>query len=298
MIFTTIFLTAKGVLAGSVIENVASIKYNLGNQGYSTQSNIDRFLVDRVIDVKSFWQDSSAVEVSEGEKNRVLTFVVANEGNGDDNISLSGAYDGSEFAQEDIRVFVDSNMNGVFDSNDTQTHTLKVGADENVTLFIVSNTPKSVDGNISKEALSVVSNSINSNGADEKEKVDTVIRKAKSKSVGVYKLRDYHLISKKSAKIIGGDGGLHTGSIVEYSINVKVDGGKGEFDNVVVTDNIPTNCTYLPNSIIVNGVNKSDNNDSDNATFNNNTIIVKIGKVSNINNTKNNYKISFKVQVN
>ena len=297
-ILSTVFLISKGVKAGSVIENIATIEYSLDNKKYLLQSSLDKFVVDRIVDIKSSWQDSSAVEISAGEKNRVLTFLVANEGNSDENVSVLGLYAGSEFAQENIRVFVDSNNNGIFDNNDTQVKDLLIKADDSVDVFIVSDTPKSIDGNFSKESLFVEDKAKDSKGkVDNKEKIDTVVRSNKSSSVGVYRVRDYHLVAKKSAKVIGGDGLLHTGSIVEYSIEVKIEGEKGEFNNVFIKDNIPTNTTYISNSLKLDGIALSDKNDSDKGFFDKDLIAVSLGKVSNINNINKTHKISFQVQV-
>ena len=56
------------------------------------------------------------------------------------------------------------------------------------------------------------------------------------------------------------------GSVITYQIILVVT-GLGNVDNLVLTDPVPVNMTYVPGSIVVNSVTKTDANDSDGADF-------------------------------
>ena len=157
-----ILLSAKGTKAGYLINNSAKIEYNLNGILLKINSNIDSFIVDRVIDINIAWQDSSAIKVSAGDKTRVLTFLLANEGNSEDNITLNTLHDNnSTFKAQNVKLFLDSNSNGIFDKgSDLEISNLKIREDENITLFIVSDIPSDnvTPGSESKEELIATSN--------------------------------------------------------------------------------------------------------------------------------------------
>jgi hypothetical protein len=70
---------------------------------------------------------------------------------------------------------------------------------------------------------------------------------------------------------------LVPGSILTYQIEMPV---TENIDGLVITNPIPTNMTYVADSIFVNGVAKSDTTDSDNAEFSTNTVIVTAGIIT------------------
>ncbi len=297
-ILFTISLISKGVEAGSVIVNIANISYTINSMKYHIQSNMDSFVVDKIIDIKSSWQDSSAIEVSSNEKDRVLTFLISNLGNSDENVSLEKFQESnSTFELTNIRVYEDINSNGIFDSNDSLVDRIYLKHDESKRVFIVSDI-EDVNGTYSYASIVGVVNEVANSGSDRKDSVDIVIRSAKTKSTGTYKLRDYYLVVNKSAKVLSADSKLHTGSIIEYEIDVKIEGGKGRFKDVVVSDNIPQKTTYILHSLKLDSTWLSDANDSDQGYFDGDKIVVKIGDISNFNNTQKEHKISFKVKLN
>jgi len=71
------------------------------------------------------------------------------------------------------------------------------------------------------------------------------------------------------------------GAIVTYQITTTVS-GVGTANGLVITDPIPAEMTYLPSSIEVGGVAKTDSNDVDNAEFitGTQTVSVSLGNVS------------------
>jgi hypothetical protein len=70
---------------------------------------------------------------------------------------------------------------------------------------------------------------------------------------------------------------LIPGSILTYQIEMPV---TDDIEGLIITNPIATNMTYVSDSILVNGVAKSDDADSDSAEFSNNTIIVTAGIIT------------------
>ncbi len=283
LLFLISYINAKGTISGKSITNSALIKYNLNGVEVTKTSNEDSFVVDRVVDIKLNWQDTKAVEIASGEKNRVLTFNLTNLGNGDDSIDLTHIAGDKQINPklENIRLYMDSNNNGIWDSSDTIVSNLSLGADKNATLFIVSDTPDAnyTRGEIDNEGIRAISKSINSNGKDSAAKVDTVVRNKDVSSVGDYIVREYWLDSLKSYKLNTKE--PHTGSIITYNISLKI-GGKSSgrvIDNIKFKDAIPDGTEYLDGSLKLNGVSLSDKKDNDNGEFDGSSVAVNISKI-------------------
>lgn len=75
-------------------------------------------------------------------------------------------------------------------------------------------------------------------------------------------------IDKNIAEVVDPDGGSDavSGSQVTYQISVSTN-GTGFINNLVITDPTPVEMSYKPNSIYLDNLNLTDNNDSDNADF-------------------------------
>jgi uncharacterized repeat protein (TIGR01451 family) len=77
-----------------------------------------------------------------------------------------------------------------------------------------------------------------------------------------------------------GDAAVRPGSIITYQIIASFTGA-GTLDALTITDPLPVATTYLPNSITVDGIAKTDSAaDADNADFTANIITVKRGSVT------------------
>jgi len=286
IIFATL-LSAKGTKAGSLVDNKAKIEYDLNGILLNVNSNTDSFVVDRIVDISTTWQDSSAIKVSAGDKARVLTFLLTNEGNSEDNITLSTLHENnSTFKAQNIKLFEDSNGNGIFDKgSDLEISNLNLNEDANKTIFIVADIPNDnvEPGNESKEELIATSNATASTGDDDKNRIDTVIRTKKDSATGVYSIWEYWLESKKSATIHSEDNTTHTGSKITYKIELSIGGNSSnkKLLNINFADAIPSGTKYLPNSLKLNAHTLTDANDSDQGFFDNNSIKVHINKIEN-----------------
>lgn len=79
---------------------------------------------------------------------------------------------------------------------------------------------------------------------------------------------------------LDGDPALRPSSVITYQIVARFT-GVGTIDNLVITDPMPAETTYVPNSIKVDGIAKTDSAaDADNADFTSNTITVSHGTVN------------------
>ncbi len=149
--------------AGTQIDNNATLSYKVGNVSQTAiVSNTDSFVVDNKIDFAVAHQDTTVVEVVPGQTDAVLTFVVANNGNKVQDFSLNLVPDddnpfgeNDNFDATNVRYFVDSNGNGVYDSGtDTATYIDELQPDTNVTVFIVADIPSTqVNGDVAEYTL-------------------------------------------------------------------------------------------------------------------------------------------------
>jgi len=286
-IFFSILLYAQGTVAGTVINNQAGIVYILGGVEQNLTTNTDSFLVDQIIDLSLSWQDNTPIEVAAGDTDRVLTFVLTNEGNGEDNISLTYEHNtSSDFLPQDARLFLDSNGNGIYDPGvDVEISDIELGADTNATLFIVADIPDNNDtvaGADSRDAIVALSQGSETNGTDDQHAVDVVIRTDRDRDEGVYVIRDYWLASHKSAVVQSDDGALHTGTVITYSIDLSI-GGNAEgrtIESIVLEDMIPSGTSYRSGTLRLDGVSLTDAVDTDKGAFISNAVRVEIGTLS------------------
>ncbi len=292
------YFYAKGTYAGTTIKNSAVIKYSINNISYNFSSSEDIFVVDKIVDIKNAWQDTKAIDVSENEKNRVLTFLVSNLGNSEDNISLIHYHEeNSSFSPSSLNIFIDQNSNNIFDNKDIKANNLILKADENRSIFLVSDMPQIIDGNYSYEKLIAKSNANKTKSSDDAKKIDIVIRDKNSSAIGIYKKRDYYLKSIKTQKIISKDNTAHTGSIIEYTIITSIEGNQGEIQNVILNDTIPKGTKYIKNSIILDGKEQTDIKDSDKSYILDNKIISNLGNFIKTNSSKTKHTLIFKVKI-
>ena len=285
IIFTLIgYIFAKGTLAGKKITNQAKIDVNIGGINYTLSSNEDSFVVDQIVDVNLKWQDVKPIDVATAEKQRVLTFILKNEGNGKESISLSNEHNTtSAFMPENRKIYIDKNGDAVFGKEDELISKVELNADEGATLFIVSDIP---DANLTAddkayEILKAKSGKTDTTTKDRPNSVDIVVRKDEDSDSGIYIVRDYFLRSVKSKEIISGDKIAHTGSIIRYKIELSI-GGKNEgkiIKDIDFKDVISSDSQYLPDSLKLNDVALSDKVDNDNGYIKDGTVFVHIDKI-------------------
>jgi len=294
-----------GTAAGTAVSNSVTIRFQIAGSAatQTIESNTDTFVVDRVADVRIDWMDTAPVEAGPGESDRVLRFLVSNLGNGDDNVSLSYEHNTTDSFSpppQNVRLYRDSDGDGVFDpSSDSQVSLLPLAEDANATVFIVADIPSNPDSNLSRDGIRVASSWTATAGPEDPQAVDVVVRRGEDLAEGIYRLRDYHLESYKSATIHSSDGQVHTGTRITYTIGVTLKGGAGAIHNVIVSDTIPTGTEYLPGTLTLDGTALSDAADGDAGSYDSaqRLIRVDLGTLSQSAPGETSREIAFEVKV-
>jgi uncharacterized repeat protein (TIGR01451 family) len=84
-----------------------------------------------------------------------------------------------------------------------------------------------------------------------------------------------------------------TGTVITYQLQINVT-GTGSVAGLVITDPLPSDLTYVPNSITVNAGARTDSIDADNSQFSTNTVTVILGTVA----APSSFTILFKASIN
>ncbi len=301
---------AVGVPAGTTITNNVTVNFTVGGvPGVAIDTDV--FEVQEVIDVNVVWQDASNVLVSAGTTQQVLTFLVTNIGNGVESFSL--LLNNSPVVVDDFdpfngNIFIDGNNNGVFDGAPTDPvyvpgtndPLLNANGIDSQIIFLVSDIPAlALTGQTGASELTANSlttgaagavSGTNLNGLGDGG-IDAVVgvTQASDNANGIYEINlnpiDVNIV--KSAQVISDGIGCVTapcspipGATIRYSLQVNIT-GVGTANNVLITDPIPTNTTYVTESINLNSASLTDSGvDADAGNFSANTVTVNLGNIS------------------
>lgn len=143
---------AAGTAAGSTIVNTASVSFQVGSITQTAVTASDTLTVDRRINLTVAQVGTTTTTVTPGQLSAVTTFTVTNTSNGALDLGLAvvqpvggtAVHGGTDnFNANNVRTFVDTNSNGVFDAAaDTLVTFLdEVAADATRTVFVVSDIP-------------------------------------------------------------------------------------------------------------------------------------------------------------
>jgi uncharacterized repeat protein (TIGR01451 family) len=308
---------AVGTPSGTTISSSATLTYAIGAGPTTTAtSNSVSFLVDKKVNLLVAEVSGSSTSVSIGQIGAVTTFTVTNLGNDPQGFDLAAAlasgnpalggivpFTTNNFSATGLQVFVDSNANGVYDPGvDTATSIPSLAAGVSQKVFIVGNIPVIVlngqQSVISLTATAVTPTTMAplsaTTGAETPMAVDVVFadsagvtagdiaRDAKHSAYSAYLVGGVNLALIKSVASVldpSGTAVLMPGAVMTYQIAVVLSGA-GTATNLVIADPLPANTTYVPSSISVNGVAKTDAADADNAQFATNTVSVSLGNVA------------------
>ncbi len=281
--------------AGTSISNTASVSYTVNGTAQSTNSTTATFVVDRKVNFTVVTDQVGFTQVNLGQQNAVTTFKVTNLTNDvqdfwldpdQQNISV-GIFQGTDnFDVTNLRVFVDSNGNGVYDPTvDTQTYIDELAPDASATVFIVGNVPTDPSTNLAFDSLHVtaaaggaagtkgallVPTALNLGNADMT--VDVVFadddsdglypgdiaRNGQGRAYSGYQVgtRNVALTVAKSARVLSDP--VNTlnpkaipGAVVEYCLRVNNATLTTGADGVTLSDVIPAHTTYVAGSISI-----------------------------------------------
>ncbi|WP_221791946.1 hypothetical protein [Aquisediminimonas sediminicola] len=273
---------AAGTAAGTSITNTASIAYQVGGVSQNTVTASNTITVDRKVNVTIARVGSSATSVSPGQTSAVTTFTVTNLSNATLDFGLAvaqqsgstGAYGATDnFDTSNVKIYVDSNANGTYDSGtDTQvTYLDELAADANKTVFVVSDIPL---GRLNGDDATIVLTSTGFEGGGSGSKgaaltetsgantsaMDTVFADGAgatdSARDAAYSIKNDYLVFTatlsvtKISKVISDPLNGTTnpkaipGATVEYCIVVANASGSAPADSVDITDPLPSQIAY------------------------------------------------------
>lgn len=281
--------------AGTPIENVASVTYTVNGTNQSTTSTTASFVVDRKVNFTVVTAQAGLTQVNLEQENAITTFRVTNLTNDvqdflldpdQQNIAL-GIFPGTDnFDMQNLRVFVDSNDNDVYDPDvDTATWIDELAPDASVAVFIVGNVPNQSNAAIAYNSLQVIAaaggatgtqgallipTDLNLGNADDI--IDVVFadddsdgtfagdiaRNGRGRAYSGYEVgtRDVDLTVTKTARILSdGVNALNPkaipGATVEYCLVVRNATLLTPANAVTLTDIVPANTTFVPDSISI-----------------------------------------------
>lgn len=272
-----------GTLAGTTIENTATVSFDLGGTPVVTSSNTTTLTVAELIDVDVTLQ-SPTVAVGAGATQQELVFRVTNTGNGPERFSLlaDSVLTGDDFDPSPASPFIyfDTDGSGDLSPGDTPylpgSNDPQLAPDASVVVLVVNDIPGSAaNGQRGRSQLAAAAaTGTGSPGtvfAGQGEGgVDAVAGTsgADDDAYGEYVVSDIALAAVKSQTVSDPFGGARPlpGARIAYQIVITAT-GTGTATAAVFSDPVPAGTTYVPGSLQLNGAPLSDAADADAGQF-------------------------------
>lgn len=168
---------AAGTAAGTTITNTATVNFQVGGISQTSASASDTLTVDRRVNLTVAKVGTVTTTVTPGQTSAVTAFTVTNTTNAPLDFALgvaqqvggSTVHGGTDtFDVSNVRIFADSNSNGVYDpGTDAQiTYLDEVAADATRTVFVVSDVPLSLaNGSVAGVTLTATGREAGSAGS-------------------------------------------------------------------------------------------------------------------------------------
>lgn len=288
---------AAGTASGTVITNTVTVDYQVSGIAQTSATASNPVTVDRKVNLTVAEVGTTTTQVSPGQANAVTAFTVTNLSNATLDFALTaaqasggaGAHSNTDtFDVTNVRIFVDSNSNGAFDSGTDQqvTYLDELAADQSRTVFVVADVPISqTTGSVAAVSLTATAREgggaasegaaltqTNQSTANETDPtfVDTVFADGSgatdSARDAAFSARDDYTVLAaaltvlKASKVISDPLNGTTnpkaipGATLEYCISVANAGGGATATAVNIVDPLPTNVSYDSTyGIFVNG---------------------------------------------
>lgn len=292
---------ATGTPAGTVIENTATVSFDLAGTTLTITSNTTTITVVERIDVVVTLQ-SPQILVAPNDTNRALLFRVTNTGNGTETFALAidSSLSGDDFDPVPALppIYFDTDGSGDFNVGDLPynpgVNDPVLPADGSVDIFLVNNIPGTVV-NAELGFSQLTATSLTGTGAPGTEYtgqgdggVDAIIGTSGGEDldVGEYLVSEVQISVIKAQAVSDPFGGTQAlpGATITYTITVEVT-SSGTATASVLQDLIPTFSTYLPNSITLNAAAVSDATDADAGEFDTSgvpTVVVRLGDLTQV----------------
>lgn len=292
-------LRAEGVPAGTLIENTATVTFELDGTPTTVTSNTTALTVAELIDVAVSLQGSQRL-VSADTEDQAILFRVVNTGNGSEGFSLAvnSAIGGDDFdpIPSTISIYLDTDGSGDLTAADEAyvpgVNDPVLAADASIDVLLLNNIPAGeANGAIGRSELVVVSltgtDLPGTNFAGQGDGgVDAIIGTSEGNgtAVGEYLVSDVQISVVKNQAVLDQFGGSEPlpGATITYTISVQVS-GSGIATGSVVSDEIPEFTSFVANSIQLDGSPLSDAVDADAGELNtagSPVVVVRLGDVA------------------
>lgn len=288
-----------GTPVGTVIQNTATVDYELSGTPLTLQSNTTSVTVAERIDVVVVLQ-SPQVLVAPNDTNRALLFTVTNTGNGSEAFSLAidSTLGGDDFDPDPAvpAIYFDTDGSGDLNVGDVAyspgVNDPVLAADASVDVFLVNDIPgTATDGQIGFSELTAAS--LTGTGAPGTEYpgagdggVDAVVGSTQGEAAdtGEYLVAGVQVSVVKAQAVADPFGGTQPlpGSTITYTVSVGVT-TTGTATAVTLSDPVPAYSTYVPNSLTLNAAALSDAVDGDAGeldTAGAATVVVRLGDLT------------------
>jgi uncharacterized repeat protein (TIGR01451 family) len=306
-------LWANGTAAGTSIDNVAIVNFDIGGVNATQNSNTVTLIVLERTDVVVTLQSPQMI-VAPNEMNRSLLFTVTNSGNGNDEFEL---FINSVLAGDDFdpvpaipAIYFDTDASGGFTAGDVAYvpggNNPQLAADESIDVLLVNNIPGGLtDGWLGRSQLTATSTigtglpgetlvGLGDGG------LDAVLGASGGTATvfGEYLVAAVLLNIQKSVAISDPFGGVEptTGATLTYTVTVEVLNGATATASAF-SDAIPALTTFVANSIVLNGGNLTDVIDADAGELDTSgpaTVVVRLGDLTLVDGIQN---IEFQVTI-
>lgn len=287
---------AAGTVAGTQVNNTAQASYTVNGTPQTASSNTSTFVVDRKVNLTVTTAQAANTQVNLGQTGAVTTYTVTNNTNAtqdflltpDQNFGTIVFVGTDNFDMTNLRAYVDSNGNGVYDPGvDTAQYIDELAPDATATVFLVGDVPNNAGANlaiVSLQATVAAGGVPGTQGAalvptdlnllNQDATVDVVFadndsdgigpdiaRNGQGRAYAAYEVgvRNVALTVQKSSLVLSD--GVNTinpkalpGAVVQYCLTVANATLLTPATGVNLTDVVPANTTYVPGSITVGGV--------------------------------------------
>ena len=298
---------AAGSPAGTLIPNSATLTFSTpGGATASMTAVAPVVVVAEIIDLVLTWQDASPVPVKSPETGKALSFVLTNTGNGTETFLLTR----NNLLSGDQYDPVNAAIGGIYLENGAQPGLQSTGsnadtlyqpgindpvlaADASRVVYVFSAVPDGLaTGALGKVGLTASSATLGAPGARPgmamaglgQGGVDAVV----GASRGLASMQGSYIVSGISLGLVKsvvsvrdalGGSLVMPGSVLTYRIVLSL-AGTGVAENLTFADPLPAGTSYLPETLAVDGLARSDAADTDNASFATGTVSVLFGNTT------------------
>jgi uncharacterized repeat protein (TIGR01451 family) len=290
---------SSGTPAGTVIDNLATVNFDIGGVATTMDSNLVSFQVLERLDVIVTLQ-SGQVMVAANQADAALLFTVTNTGNGNDQFEfiINSALPGDDFDPVPAvpAIYFDTDASGDFSVGDIAyqlgVNDPQLAADTSVDVLLVNNIPAALaNGLIGRSDLTATSTTgtglpgetlagLGDGG------LDAVLGASGGQAAvfGEYLVSDVNVSVIKSVVVSDPMGGTEptVGATLTYTVTVEVLSG-GMATAGIFSDPIPLYTTFVANSISLNGGNLTDAIDIDAGELDTSgapTVVVRLGDLT------------------